>query len=108
MGGVQISDDNSDVRQITAVGGDVIHGPYIVSESSKTFSVGDKISFDWRAGGGEDFYSAFAYLLDESNGNTMILLDETQSSGSRGDYTEYETKVNTVTTAGTYKFVFVA
>ena len=108
LGGVQISDDNSDVRQITAVGGDVIHGPYIVSESSKTFSVGDKISFDWRAGGGEDFYSAFAYLLDESNGNTIILLDETQSSGSRGDYTEYETKVNTVTTAGTYKFVFVA
>ena len=55
LGGVQISDDNSDVRQITAVGGDVIHGPYIVSESSKTFLVGDKISFDWRAGGGEDF-----------------------------------------------------
>ena len=98
LGGVQISTDGTtDRRQITAVGGDVVHGPYLVSESSKTFSVGDKISFDWRAGGGEDYYSAFAYLLDE-----------TQSSGDRGDYTPFQTKVNTITTAGTYKFVFVA
>jgi flagellin-like hook-associated protein FlgL len=109
LGGVQISTDGTtDRRQITAVGGDVVHGPYLVSESSKTFSVGDKISFDWRAGGGEDYYSAFAYLLDESNGNTMVLLDETQSSGDRGDYTPFQTKVNTITTAGIYKFVFVA
>ena len=108
IGGVQISDDNSDVRQIVQVGGDVIHGPYIVSESSKTFAVGDKISFDWKAGGGEDYYDAFAYLLDESNGNTIVLLDEVQTSGALGAYTDWTKKTNVVSTAGTYKFVFVA
>ena len=110
FGNVQISNDGTaDAQQkVPSGGGDIIHGPYIVSESSKQFNIGDKISFDWQAGGGKDAYDVFAYLLDESNGNTITLLDESEEATADGSLSAVTTATTIVTTEGTYKFVFIA
>ena len=84
-------------------GGDVVHGPYIVSDDSVTLSVGDTVTFNWKAANGADAFDVYAYLLNTSDGSTIELLDETADGSS--DWAAAET---TVTAAGDYKFVFIS
>ena len=84
-------------------GGDVIHGPYIISDDSVTLSVGDTVTFNWKAANGADAFDVYAYLLNTADGSTIELLDET-ADGS----TEFAPANVTVSAAGDYKFVFVS
>src|SRR5574344_1984566 len=48
--------------------GDILHGPYVVSDSTVTLSSGDSVSFRWKAQGGGDAYDIYAYLLNVYTG----------------------------------------
>lgn len=87
----------------SSAGGDVIHGPYIVSNDSVSLTVGDKVTFNWKAANGADAFDVYAYLLNVADGSTVELLDET-ANGS----TDWATAEVTLSTTGDYKFVFVA
>ena len=85
--------------------GDVVHGPYLISDNSVSLTVGDDVEFDFRAMGGGDAYDVYAYLLETSTGNTIELLNET---GVGNSDTGIINVSNRVTTSGNYKFVFVS
>ena len=84
-------------------GGDVIHGPYIISDNSVSLTVGDTVTFNWKAANGADAFDVYAYLLNTADGSTIELLDET-ANGS----TDWAPAEVTVTANGDYKFVFVS
>ncbi len=84
-------------------GGDVIHGPYIISDDSVSLSVGDTVTFNWKAANGDDAFDVYAYLLNTADGSTIELLDET-ADGS----TEFAPAKVNIAAAGDYKFVFVS
>ncbi len=44
-------------------GGDVNHGPYVISDDSVSLIAGDRVLFDYRAQGGNDDADVYAYLL---------------------------------------------
>jgi flagellin len=89
----------------TAHGGDVVHGPYLISKDPVQISAGASISFDWRAQGGADAYDVYAYLLNVDDGSSIELLNQTGSG--TGD-TGWQTSTQTITAGGNYKFVFVS
>ena len=89
----------------TASGGDVVHGPVLVSDSSVYMDSNSSISFKWRAAGGADAYDVYAYLLNVDNGSTIQLLDAT---GTGTSDTGWQTVNMPITAAGNYKFVFVS
>ena len=84
-------------------GGDVIHGPYIISDNSVSLVAGDKVTFNWRAANGADAFDVYAYLLNTADGSTIELLDE-MANGS----TDWAPAEVTVNTPGDYKFVFIS
>ena len=85
----------------TANGYDVVHGPAVYSDVFEASS-GDVIYFDWRAYAGGDDFDAFGYIVNTTTGAQIEVLDAT--GGSNTDWT---TKATTISTAGTYRFVFV-
>lgn len=85
----------------TANGYDVVHGPAVYSDVFEA-SAGDVIYFDWRAYAGGDDFDAFGYIVNTTTGAQIEVLDAT--GGSNTDWT---TKATTISTAGTYRFVFV-
>ena len=87
----------------TDAGGDVVHGPYVISDSSVSLVAGDRVLFDWRARNGSDAYDVYAYLLEETTGATQELLNVTGNGN-----TAWATQDVTVTAPGNYKYVFVA
>ena len=87
---------------LTVNGGDVTHGPYIISDSSVSLSAGDSVQFNWKAANGGDAYDVYAYLLETTTGATVELLDDTATNS---DWSPVDV---TVSTAGDYKFVFVS
>lgn len=89
----------------TANGGDVVHGPYLISKDPVQISAGASISFDWRAQGGSDAYDVYAYLLNVDDGSSVELLNQTGSG--TGD-TGWQTATQTISSGGNYKFVFVS
>lgn len=92
----------------TSVPFGIVRGPYVVADNPIICNPGDKIYFHWKAENGGDDFDVFAYLLDESNGNTVLLLNE--SSYSVGSTTTNWARVEKVigpTESGTYKFVFI-
>ncbi|MBG1262974.1 hypothetical protein [Nostoc commune] len=93
-------------RITTAQGFDIVRGPYIYSNSTVNLSVGDQVSFEWQAQGGDDTYDVYGYIVDVKTGYIDTILNETGSSGSAS--TTWATKTITVSQAGEYKFVFVA
>ena len=93
---------NSNVS--TLVGGDVVHGPYMISNSTVDLQAGDSVSFKWQAQGGSDNYDIYAYLLNVDNGNTIELV---RSSGTTAAFSTV-TKPITAGQDGNYKFVFVS
>ena len=90
-----------------ANGFDIVHGPYVISQTAKAFSAGDLVKFDWKAAGtpGGDAFSIYAYLLNTADGSTIELLNETSNSTAA---TPWVTKSTTVSAAGNYKYVFVS
>ena len=89
----------------TSSGGDVVHGPYVVSKDSVFISAGSTVSFDWRAQGGSDAYDVFAYILDVNSGRTVELLNLT---GSGTQDSGWSTVTHTLANEGNYKFVFAS
>lgn len=88
----------------TAVGGDVVHGPYMISQSTVSLQGGDEVSFKWQAQGGSDDYDIYAYLLNVNNGNTIELVN------SMGVTSAFSTVTKPIVAGqeGNYKFVFVS
>jgi hypothetical protein len=82
----------------------ILRGPYVISDSLITASVGDTAEFWWKAEGGNDDYDVFAYLLDESNGKSIILLD---ANGSTTSWAKVS-KTFASGDVGTYRFIFVS
>ena len=89
----------------SASGGDIVHGPYTVSQESVYLSAGSTVSFDWRAQGGSDAYDVYAYLVDIDSGSTIELLNKT---GSGTQDSGWETVSNLIDIEGNYKFVFAS
>ena len=87
----------------SANGFDVVHGSYIISQSAKTISAGDKVTFDWATQGAGDASDVFAYLLNVDTGTTQILLDRTWNNPTAAS----GTSTTTVSASGKYKFVFI-
>ena len=87
----------------TDQGGDVVHGPYVISDDSVSLLAGDRVLFDWRARNGSDAFDVYAYLLEETTGVTQELLNVTGNGN-----TAWATQDVTVAAAGDYKYVFVA
>mgnify|MGYP001210356733 CR=1 FL=1 len=96
--GLQLITDNLRVN-----GGDVIHGPYLISQNPVTLNTGDQLSFSWRGEVTDNAFDAYAYLLDADTGSTTELLDSTGNST-----TGLSTVSHTVAADASYYFVFVA
>jgi hypothetical protein len=96
--GLQLITDNLRVN-----GGDVIHGPYLISQNPVTLNTGDQLSFSWRGEVTDNAFDAYAYLLDADTGSTTELLDSTGNST-----TGWSTVTHTVAADASYYFVFVA
>ena len=96
--GLQLISDNLRVN-----GGDVIHGPYLISKAPVALESGDRLSFKWRGEVTDNAYDVYAYLLNADTGSTTELLD------SHGDTTtSWSTVTHTVAVDASYYFVFVA
>ncbi len=93
---------NSDMQ--TLAGGDVVHGPYMISDSTVDLQGGDSVSFKWQAQGGSDNYDIYAYLLNVDNGNTIELV---RSSGTSSAFSTVSKNI-AAGQDGNYKFVFVS
>ena len=89
----------------TASGGDVVHGPYVVSKEPVYVAAGSDLTFNWRAQGGSDAIDVYAYALNTDTGETINLLNQTGSG--RGD-SGWQTVNVDIPTTGNYKFVFVS
>ncbi len=76
--GLQLITDNLRVN-----GGDVIHGPYLISQNPVALNTGDQLSFSWRGEVTDNAFDAYAYLLDADTGSTTELLDSTGNSTTR-------------------------
>ncbi len=86
-------------------GGDVLHGPYVVSKEPVYVAAGSDLSFDWRAQGGSDAFDVYAYALNTDTGETINLLNQT---GSGTNDSGWQTVNVDIPTTGNYKFVFVS
>ena len=96
--GLQLISDNLRVN-----GGDVTHGPYLISKTPVALESGDKLSFRWRGEVTDNAYDVYAYLLNADTGGATELLD------SHGNATTgWSTVTQTVTADASYYFVFVA
>ena len=96
--GLQLISDNLRVN-----GGDVIHGPYLISQNPVALNNGDTFSFRWKGEVTDNAYDVYAYLLNADTGNTTKLLDNYGNSS-----TDWSTINHTVTSNGLYYFVFVS
>lgn len=84
----------------------IVYGPYLTSDSAASLAVNDKAIFWWRAAGGSDAYNIYAYLLEINTGATIELLNATGQNASAA--TAWAKVEKTITTAGTYRFVFIS
>lgn len=64
------------------VGGCVVRGPYVVSDSSVFLAAGDTVSFSWSAAGSGDAFDVYGYLLNTQSGKMVKLLDETGNANT--------------------------
>ena len=96
--GLQLISDNLRVN-----GGDVIHGPYLISKNPVALNSGDTISFSWKGEITDNAYDVYAYLLDANTGSTTELLDTYGNTT-----TNWSTVTHTLTADASYYFVFVS
>ncbi len=85
----------------TLNGYDVVHGPAVYSDIFEA-TAGDVIYFDWRAYAGGDDFDAFGYIVNTTTGAQIEVLDATGTSN-----TAWTTKATTISSSGSYRFVFV-
>ena len=87
----------------------IVHGPYVISETSIDLVAGSTVEFWWSAAGSTDAYDVYGYLLNIDNGTTINLLNETgpDQLGSK-PWTKNVIAIPGVGLAGRYRFVFVA
>jgi len=92
----------------------VVRGPYVISQDSVALETGDEVSFKWFGLDGGDAYDVYGYLLNEDDGTTVELLNETATQSYQstqtmglGDSGWITSSVN-VAADGNYKFVFIA
>jgi hypothetical protein len=97
-GGLQLITDNLLVN-----GGDVIHGPYLISQNPVRLNAGDQVSFSWKGEVTDNAFDAYAYLLDAATGGTTELLNITGNST-----TSFANVSHTLTADASYYLVFVA
>lgn len=92
----------------------VTRGPYVISQDAVALEVGDSVSFEWFGLSGGDAYDVYGYLLNEDDGSTVELLNQTGTrTGSStlqlgmgvDGWIPASTNINI---AGNYKFVFIA
>ena len=83
-----------------------LYGPALYSNFYVNFNAGDQVSFDWKALPGSDAYSLYAYMIEQSTGDSITLLREWGPDQNSG--TTWTTTTVNVDTTGSYKFVFVA
>jgi hypothetical protein len=89
----------------TASGGDVVHGPAVVSSAFEA-SASDKIYFHWRAYAGDDNYHVYAYIQKtDGSGTTTVLSAMGNSASASTAWTEKEV---TIPSSGSWRFFFVA
>lgn len=84
----------------TKNGGDIVHGPAVVSDEF-TAANGDVISFDWRAAAGGDDFDAYGYLINSATGAQIEVID------ANGSGTNWATKSTTIPATGNYRFIFI-
>lgn len=92
----------------------VVRGPYVISQAAVSLEAGDSVSFEWFGIDGGDAFDVYGYLLNEDDGTTVTLLNETSSQSylstaqmGLGD-DGWITSSAGISTAGNYKFVFIA
>ncbi len=96
--GLQLISNN-----LTVNGGNVVHGPYLISQNPVELNVGDKISFSWKGEVTDNAYDAYSYLLNADTGSSTELLNSTGNST-----TGFATVEHTISSSASYYFVFVA
>ena len=84
----------------------IIRSPAVVSDSIASVSQGDTISFDWKATGSGDAYDVFGYFINETTGDTHVVLNQTGASASTS--TDWATVDFAVPDSGDYRFVFIS
>ena len=94
----------------TLAGFDVVHGPYMISQSTVSLIEDDVISFKWKAEFVGDDYDVYGYLLNTTNGTTIELLKGSDTSTPGVAAGAFATATTTIAPGaeGIYKFVFVA
>lgn len=103
-------DSAATVRSVDA--GAILYGPAVISENRVTAQVGDTVEFDWKAISGPDAgvgdaYNVFAYMIEQSTGRIIIILDENASDLSFS--TNWQRAARTILPGeeGEYHFVFI-
>jgi hypothetical protein len=82
----------------------IVRGPYVISENSINPQAGDTVEFWWKAEGGGDDFDVYAYLINETTGATIQLLD---ANGQTTNWTK-ASRLITAQEAGIYRFVFIS
>lgn len=92
----------------TSVPFGIVRGPYLVADNPINCGIGDKVYFHWKAEGGGDDFDVFAYLLDTSNGKTVLLLDSS-AAAEKVKSTDWQRVEKTIGSSetGTYRFIFI-
>ncbi|MDP4835524.1 MAG: hypothetical protein NWS01_00030, partial [Burkholderiales bacterium] len=86
----------------------VIHGPYMVSDTSTALSAGDVVTFEWQAKDSGDDYDVFGYLLNIDTGATIELLNDSNGNTfGRPETPPWSTVTKVIPTSGNYKFIFI-
>ena len=83
-----------------------MHGPYLISQEAREITAGDVVKFDWKSAGTDDAASIYAYRLDVDTGDTIELIDYTQSSDNQ--ITPWANKSTDINRSGNYQFVFIS
>ena len=68
---------------IAKAGYDIVRGPALFRDNTGFLRSGDKVSFDWRASGGQDAFDVYGYIVNVDNNNFVTILDDTGNSSSR-------------------------
>lgn len=93
-------------------GGVLLYGPAVISESRVIADVGDSVEFAWKAlsgvdAGVGDAYNVFAYMIEQSTGRTIVILDENASDLGFSTDWQYASRTIQEGEAGEYHFVFI-
>ncbi len=88
--------------------GGIMYGPAVYSDFSVPFAVGDTVKFWWKALAGGDAYNVYSYLVNQSTGAYIQLLDVTGPNVNQGTNWAEVSKVIGAGEQGNYAFVFIA